>query len=843
MEKLISIASSKQLDIDSQNRYKINPLILMEQAGTRAYTVLIEFLNKKNFDEKRIVFVVGGGNNGGDALVMARLAYLDNYKDFFIVMVNPPSSSLCLEQFNICINLKLPIINYFDHKNRTEQKIKEANIIVDGITGLGLKNPLRKDLADIIISINQQKAKGSFVTSIDVPSGLSEETTKNESFIVADLTITMGLKKVFAYHDKFREAWGEIICVNPSFALELLEEVEKEAILIDESDLKLNRVSESAYKNVRGHLALFAGSVAYSGAARLTSKAAFTSGLGLVTLFCDKEIYSAVGYESPSVIIRTLEEFETTNFNQKYQAIVAGPGWGKNREKILLNLLNCKLPIILDADANSRNLASGALRRLKSSETAAFPLKMFVYDAYFEDKRENSLTHLQLLSFLVDLGFTVNPSLALFSKSGEKFHSSIKGVEFGLLNQLPAYIEKKGEQRDALPYEIDGLVIKVNEIEIRTLLGSTSHHPRWALAYKFEAPEAQSVVNSIDVQIGRTGRVTPVARIESVRVGNSVVSNVTLHNQTYIDMLELAIGDRVAVSKRGDVIPAIERVVDKNEQGNSTWKMSANCPVCHTLLVEVGAHTFCPNEMCPQQVLGSLIFFAGKNQMDIEGFGSETVTYLYENNLIKEISDLYKVDYDALIGEPGFQKKKVDSLKKGIAKSKEQPFRKVLISLGIEDFGKNGVDLIVDNGITTIDKLLELVDNDKREEFLAIKGLGEKTVDSLFKSLKKESLRNVIKQLKEFGLQMEEEIKDVNTALPFKDQIWCVTGSFETFSPRSLAEREIEKRGGKVTSSLSKNTTFLLAGEKAGSKLQQAIKLGTTVVDEKQFIEMVEAQN
>jgi DNA ligase (NAD+) len=493
--------------------------------------------------------------------------------------------------------------------------------------------------------------------------------------------------------------------------------------------------------------------------------------------------------------------------------------------------------------ANSRNLASGALRRLKSSETAAFPLKMFVYDAYFEDKRENSLTHLQLLSFLVDLGFAVNPSLALFSESGEELPSSIKGVKFGLLNQMAPYIEKKGEQRATLPYEIDGLVIKVNEIEIRTLLGSTSHHPRWALAYKFEAPEAQSVVNSIDVQIGRTGRVTPVARIESVRVGNSVVSNVTLHNQAYIDMLELAIGDKVAVSKRGDVIPAIERVVDKNEQGNSTWKMDSNCPVCQTLLVEVGAHTFCPNEKCPQQVLGSLIFFAGKNQMDIEGFGSETVTYLYENNLVKEISDLYKVDYDVLIGKIGFQKKKVDSLKRGIAKSKEQPFRKVLVSLGIEDFGKNGVDLIVDNGITTIDKLLELVDNDNREKFLAIKGLGEKTVDSLFKALKKESMRLVIEKLKEFGLQMEEEVKEVDTALPFAGQIWCVTGSFEAFSPRSLAEKEIEKRGGKVTSSLSKNTTFLLAGEKAGSKLQQAIKLGTTIVDEKQFIEMVEALN
>jgi hydroxyethylthiazole kinase-like uncharacterized protein yjeF len=351
MEKLVSVTTSKQLDIDSQKRYKIDPLILMEQAGTRAYNALIDFLDKKVFDKNRIVFVVGGGNNGGDALVMARLAYLDNCKDFSIVMVNSPSSSLCLEQFNICTNLKFPIIDYFEQKNRAEQIIKEANVIVDGITGLGLKGPIRKDLADLIIFINRYKAKESFVVSIDVPSGLSEEITVDETYIRADLTITMGLKKVFAYHDKFREAWGEIVCVNPSFALELLEEVEKEAQLIDENDLKLNRISENAYKNVRGHLALFAGSKAYSGAARLTSKAAFTSGLGLVTLFCDKEIYSAVGYESPSVIIRTLEEFETTNFNQKYQAIVAGPGWGKNREKILLNLLNCKLPIILDADA------------------------------------------------------------------------------------------------------------------------------------------------------------------------------------------------------------------------------------------------------------------------------------------------------------------------------------------------------------------------------------------------------------------------------------------------------------------------------------------------------------
>ncbi|MFA6646694.1 MAG: NAD-dependent DNA ligase LigA, partial [Sphaerochaetaceae bacterium] len=231
--------------------------------------------------------------------------------------------------------------------------------------------------------------------------------------------------------------------------------------------------------------------------------------------------------------------------------------------------------------ANPRNLAAGTIRRLKSSETARIPLRMFAYEAFFDAGETPLTTHVEILKLLKDLGFYVNSEVAVFAETEDRAlleaqKLGMDSVPSGSFQALPSYIEKMNSVRDQLPHEIDGLVVKVNELGVRELLGYTGHHPRWALAFKFEAPEAQSRVDDIDVQVGRTGRITPVARVATVKVGNSMVSNVTLHNQDYINMLELAIGDSVAISKRGDVIPAIERVIEKNEEGNTTWVMPRN---------------------------------------------------------------------------------------------------------------------------------------------------------------------------------------------------------------------------------------------------------------------------
>ncbi len=491
--------------------------------------------------------------------------------------------------------------------------------------------------------------------------------------------------------------------------------------------------------------------------------------------------------------------------------------------------------------ANPRNLAAGTLRRLKSSETAKVPLRMLSYELFFTNPEEGPQSHLERLRLLKELGFYVNESYGLFATNSAlaKDLTSGKG-ESGAYEAIEKYVEIHSTRREHLSYEIDGLVVKVNELAEREFLGYTGHHPRWAIAYKFEAPEAETVVEAIDVQVGRTGRITPVARVKPVKGGNSVVSNVTLHNQDYINLLELALQDRVSISKRGDVIPAVERVIEKNEAGYKTWQIPQECPTCGTPLVERGAHTFCPNTQCPDQVKGRIVFFAGRNQMDIEGFGPETVNFLYDNHFIDDIPHLYTFDYLQLVGEEGFGEKKCSALAEAIEASKKRPFRSVLVALGIADFGKKGIDLLVDSGIKTVHRLFELVDSNNRDYFLAIKGLGEKSVDSLFEYLLDKEFRDRIEALIEAGLTFEEEESGEEYEPLFSNQVWCVTGSFEAFNPRSLALKEIEKRGGRTTSSVTSKTTHLLAGVGGGSKLQQAQSLGVTIVDEEQFIRLLE---
>ncbi len=496
--------------------------------------------------------------------------------------------------------------------------------------------------------------------------------------------------------------------------------------------------------------------------------------------------------------------------------------------------------------ANPRNLAAGTIRRLKSSETARIPLQMFAYEAFLKDSELKISTHVEMLRLLKDLGFYVNSTLGVFAETDEgafveaqKFR--LETVVSGVYRKLPSYLKKINLRREQLPYEIDGLVVKVNELGVREFLGYTGHHPRWALAFKFEAPEAQSIVHDIDVQIGRTGRITPVARVAAVKVGNSTVSNVTLHNQDYINLLELAIGDTVTISKRGDVIPAVERVIEKNEEGYTTWVLPENCPSCDTPLVRRGAHSFCPNPDCPEQVLGRISFFVGRDQMDIEGFGPETVAFLVGRGLVHDIPDIYLVNYNNLVGQPGFGEKKASALAQAVEKSKERPYRTVLVALGIPDFGKKSVDLLVDAGIRDIETLIKVVAADDKERLLSIKGFGEKTVEALFEQFADKKFLERLEKLAEIGLHFAEEASADDDKLfqTFSGQTWCVTGSFTHFNPRSLALREIEARGGRTTSSVTSRTTHLLTGKGGGNKYQQALKLGTRIVEEDEFLEML----
>jgi DNA ligase (NAD+) len=488
--------------------------------------------------------------------------------------------------------------------------------------------------------------------------------------------------------------------------------------------------------------------------------------------------------------------------------------------------------------ANPRNLAAGTLRRIKSSEVAKIPLDIFVYEGYLNG---DYATHFEILNELDKLGFKMNPNVGFFSDYHDvtEIRMSHSSWQIGRLKDIVEFIETERAKRESLPYEIDGLVLKVNELRVRERLGYTGHHPRWAIAFKFESPVGKTVIRRIGVQIGRTGRVTPVGRVEPVRISGSTISNVTLHNQEYIDLLELAIGDTVEVSKRGDVIPAVERVLEKNEAGNTTWQMPAECPTCRSHLVKNGAHHFCTNTSCTDQIRGRLFFFVARGQMDVENLGPETVEVLFKKGLVRDIPDIYTFNPDALKDEPGFGEKKIRLIKEGIEKSKGQPYRTVLVSLGIPDLGQNIAELLIGAGYRDIDSLLELSDRNNIEALTQIHGIGEKTARQILTELGRPEVRRRIDGLKKAGLSFTETEGSQTLKPTFEGQLWCVTGSFAHFKPRELAMEEVKKRGGRVASSVTSKTTHLLAGEVAGSKLRKATALGVRIVRESEFLELL----
>lgn len=491
--------------------------------------------------------------------------------------------------------------------------------------------------------------------------------------------------------------------------------------------------------------------------------------------------------------------------------------------------------------ANPRNLAAGSLRNIKSAVVAKVPLKIFNYEGYFTPPFTND--HILILSKLKENGFSINKNMGYFSDDSEKrsiVKEKLPEIICGTINELPDYVKHRVEQRDALDYEIDGLVIKVNEIDVRDVLGYTAHHPRWAIAFKCDAPTAQTRLKEIQVQVGRNGRVTPVGILEPVKIAGSTVARATLHNQEYIEMLELGAGDFVSISKRGDIIPAVEEVVEKSPENPTVFKFPRACPFCNSKLEKDGAHHFCKNRACPERVKRSIIYFAAKDQMDIDTLGEKTIIFLFDKGLIKNIPDLYTFDYNELLKEEGFKEKKINNIKNSLKNSKNKPFREVLTALGFDGLGTSAVSELINNGFNSIDKIIEVASRGDVENFACIEGFGEITANLLIKHFTDSQNLTLINTLKKLGLNFEEEIKEREEAsLPFNGQVWVITGSFEHFVPRSKAAEEIKKRGGKVVNAVSTKTTHLLAGSAAGSKLQKAQKLEVTIVDEPQFLGML----
>ena len=495
--------------------------------------------------------------------------------------------------------------------------------------------------------------------------------------------------------------------------------------------------------------------------------------------------------------------------------------------------------------ANPRNLAAGTVRRQKSQEAARIPLDMYCYEGFWGDEDSTPKDHLHIMKKLSDLGFRINPDFAFFSRTKEEAERKLKeagleGAPYGF-GDLKEYISQMTEKRPGLDHEIDGLVFKINELGVRNNLGYTEHHPRWAIAYKFESPQAESVLLGITIQVGRTGRITPVAEIAPTSLGGSTIRRATLHNQEYIDSLELAIGDKVSITKRGDVIPAVEEVVEKNESGNTTYHIPSTCPCCGTELVHKGVHLFCPNYNCPDQAKGRISFFSSRDQMDIDSLGPKTVELLWKNKLLSRVEDIYTLDYSEILERkiPGIGEKTVEALKKAVIQSKERPYRTVLASLGIPDCGAKTAQLLSEGGFDSLEKLRLASERGDTSVFLSIKGMGEETAKTLIEAFKDPNLLQTIQAFTSLGLHVSEDMdkkEEGEEPQIFQGEVWCVTGSFENFNPRSKALKEIEKRGGRTVSSVTGKTTHLLAGKGGGSKRAEAEKLGVKIISEDEFL-------
>jgi ADP-dependent NAD(P)H-hydrate dehydratase / NAD(P)H-hydrate epimerase len=357
METLVSTQTMENIDSKAQSDYAMPGLILMEQAGVKGWHAFLEFFGKKEWKDLVFLFLAGGGNNGGDALVMAREAFFSGLERYSILLGGSHISTACATQRSVCRSMGMHM-----HESETpgglllEESVKaisEADVIIDGLAGTGLRGTLTGNAAELVKLVNARKTQGAMVCSVDIPSGCSDAVSAAGNRIHADVTITMGLQKAACYHPPCRPSWGRVIRINPSFPPALLRKAPAVALLVGDSDLQLPPIDAQSYKNRRGHLALFAGSQRYSGASRLAARAAFHARAGLVTLFCDEDIAHAAGADSPSVIVKGIPVstiIESTAIIKNCQAVAAGPGWGEDRDEQLLEILRSGLPTVVDAD-------------------------------------------------------------------------------------------------------------------------------------------------------------------------------------------------------------------------------------------------------------------------------------------------------------------------------------------------------------------------------------------------------------------------------------------------------------------------------------------------------------
>lgn len=475
--------------------------------------------------------------------------------------------------------------------------------------------------------------------------------------------------------------------------------------------------------------------------------------------------------------------------------------------------------------ANPRNFAAGSLRQLDSSISAGRPLKTWVYQTLILEGAPAPTSHWESLNHLKSLGLPVSPEIARFTD-----------VDF---ERLVSYVNDFAGRRDDLPYEIDGIVIKVDSLELQDELGFTGKDPRWAVAYKLASEEAITRLNDIVINVGRTGAITPNAVLEPVLVGGVTVSNATLHNEDYIKELDIRIGDQVVIKRAGDVIPKVVRPLAELRDGSEqSWQMPATCPNCDQPLVrpEGEAATYCINTSCPARLVRSVEYFVSRTAMDIEGFGFKQAELFVEEGYIHDLADIFYLPWDEILALEGYKERRVDNLRKGVEESKSQPPHRLLTGLGIRFVGSTVAETLMDE-FTSLDALMAATE----EELAAVNEIGPKIAQSVVEFFAIEPNRQLIHKFAEAGVRTKGDPKPEPESLgaqPLADLTFVITGTLPTMS-RDQAKATIEAHGGKVTGSVSKKTSYLLAGEKAGSKLAKAEKLEVTVLSEEALLVLI----
>ena len=464
---------------------------------------------------------------------------------------------------------------------------------------------------------------------------------------------------------------------------------------------------------------------------------------------------------------------------------------------------------------NPRNAAAGSLRQKNPKITAERKLDIFVFNIQQIDGAEIT-GHYQSLEYLKELGFKTVPFFRKFNN----------------IKDALGEIERIGDIRYTLPFDIDGAVVKVDSFAQRETIGSTAKFPRWAIAYKYPPEEKETTLVDIEINVGRTGVLTPTAVFEPVLVAGSTVSRATLHNEDFIKEKGIRIGDTVIIRKAGDIIPEVLSVV-KHCDNSRDYEMPKFCPSCGSRVFreEGEAAIRCDNPDCPAQLLRVLIHFCSRDAMDIEGLGDAVLETFLKVGLIGKIADIYQLDYEKIAALDGMGQKSADNLKKAVEKSKENDLSKLLFAFGIRHIGQKASKLLSDHFLN-LDNIISAT----KEEILNIDGFGEIMADSVVEFFSLEQTKQMIDELKNFGLNMESqrEIKDNR----FEGMTFVLTGTLSTYG-RKEAQEIIESYGGKAASSVSKQTTYVLAGEAAGSKLQKATDLGVTIINEEQFAEMI----